>query len=171
MNRSDFCIDFAAIRKIDQQWSSNLYWHVVDRIFFMPWPAGPSELGEALQIAPEGVRLFYLAGTIEGPVENGGLGQYFAIRRPAWLHEMAKKAICDFGCQGVVAILSEAERYLDLNREKLYDGIPWDEWVKVMGVVAMNEALDNINGRFLRACYDLDGAKERYLRKHRDRFE
>jgi hypothetical protein len=49
--------------------------------------------------------------------------------------------------------------------------MPLDEWLKIMGVVAMNQALNDINGRFLRACSDLDDAKESYLRKHRELFQ
>jgi len=171
MKRSDYCIDFAAIQKIDPEWSSNLYSHVSDQIFFLPWPTDDSQLREALEIAPEGVRLFYLAGTIEGPVENGGLGQYFAARRRAWLHEMAKKTISGFGCEAVVEIVNEAERYFEQNREKLHAGMEWNDWVKVMGVVPMNRALNNINRRYMEASRHLDDAKELYLREHRDRFE
>lgn len=171
MKRSDFCIDYSKFRKIDRNWSRNLYWHVADRISFMPWPQSSSHLRKALGIAPEGVRQFFLTGTIEGPVNNGGLGQYFASRRHSWLHEMAKSAISDFGCSHVIDILNEAEEYLKEQRDDLHDGMEWKDWVKIMGVVPMNKALDNINSRFLRACGDLNDAKARYLRKHRDRFQ
>lgn len=168
MKRSNYCIDFEAIRKIDTN-ASNTYWHVLDQIYFMPWSEPDSELKKAIKLAPEGVRLFYLMGTIEGPVENGGFGQYFASRRP--LHKQAKKTIAEFGFLEVVEFITEAEQYLKLNAKKLRAGMPWSDWAKVMGVVPMNKALHNIHGRFIRACRGLDDARETYLDEHRDKFE
>ena len=170
MKRDDFAIDFSSFRS-DPRWRANLYWHVSDRISYMLWPKNGASLKRALRIAPEGVRRFYLTGTVQGPVEDGGLGQYFARRRPTWLHEMAKQEISNFDCHHVVTILEEAELYVRQNRASLRDVIKLDEWLKIMGVVAMNRALNDINGRCLRACSDLDDAKERYLRKHRELFQ
>src|SRR5688572_4986399 len=96
MKRSDYAIDFAVIRSIDKD-PSNTYWHVLERIAIMHWPRSDAELRQALAVAPEGVRLFRLISTVEGPLEDGGFGQYFASQRPTWLHEMAKSAIAEFG--------------------------------------------------------------------------
>jgi hypothetical protein len=116
------------------------------------------------------VRLFWLSQLIEGPVENGGFGQYFGHRRPTWLHRAAKKAILRLGCPKVVKIIEEAERYVHRNRSKLRDGMPPAEWAAIMGPVALKQRARDINNRFLRACSKLHDAREKYLREHPEQF-
>ena len=165
----NYSIDLEEIRAIDKE-PAHTYWHVLDHIAFMGWPTREASLRKALEKAPEGVRLFWLTRTIEGAVEDGGLGQYFGHRRPTWLHGMAKQAILQFGCPQVVEILEEVERYVHRNRSRLRDGMPPDEWAAIMGPVALKKALRDVNGRFMRACTRLQDAREKYLQEHPEKF-
>ncbi len=169
MAKPDYSVDLAEIRAIDKE-PSNTYWHVLDRISFMNWPQSHSRLRKALEAAPEGVRLFWLTRTIEGPIEDGGFGQYFGRHRPTWLHEMAKQAILEFGCPQVVRIITEAEQYLERHRTRLRDGMSPKDWAEIMGPVAMNKATRNIHRPFFRACSKLHDAREKYLNDHPERF-
>ena len=169
MPRRNYSIDLTEIRAFDKD-PAHLYWHVLDWITFLGWPIREAPLRKALAAAPEGVRLFWLSRLIEGHVEDGGFGQYFGHRRPTWLHEMAKKAILQFGCPQVVKIIEEAEQYVARNRSQLRDGMPPNEWAKIMGPVAMEKATKRIHRRFMRACSKLHDAREKYLKEHPERF-
>jgi hypothetical protein len=169
MPRRNYSIDLAKIRAFDED-PAHTYWLVLERVSYLGWPSRDAELRKALAAAPEGVRLFWLSQVVEGPVENGGFGQYFGHRRPTWLHEMAKQAILQFRCPQVVKIIEEAERYVYRNRSKLRDGMPPGEWAAIMGPVAMDKATRKIHRRFFRACSKLHDARERYLKEHPERF-
>ena len=169
MPRRNYSINLAEIRAFDKD-PAHTYWHVLDRVNYLGWPGRYAPLRKALATAPEGVRLFWLCQVIEGPVENGGFGQYFALNPPTWLHEMAKQAILQFGCPKVVKIIEEAERYVHRNRSKLRDGMPPSEWAAIMGPVALKKAAKDIHNRFYRACSELHDAREKYLREHPERF-
>jgi hypothetical protein len=169
MPRRNYSIDFAEIRKFDKE-PAHFYWHVLERVNYLGWPYRDAPLRKALARAPEGVRLFWLSQLIEGPVENGGFGQYFGCKRPLWVHEAAKRAILEFGCPGVVKVVEEAERYVHRNRSKLGDGMPAAEWAAIMGPVALKRAARDINNRFMRALSKLHDAREKYLQEHPERF-
>lgn len=174
MKRSDFAIDFSREWKLDPDWLDNRILYVEECISIMPWPEGPEEgssLKEALEIAPEGVRLLYLIGQIQGPADNGGLGQYFGLEMPDWLHDMAKYAIAEIGCPQMISIIEEAERYLAQHRDELRVAESWEDFHRILGIGAMNDALDNITGRYLAASKELNAAKKRYVGGHRDRFD
>src|SRR5215469_13887509 len=169
MPRRNYSINLAEVRAFDNK-PAHFYWHVLERVNYLGWPSRDAPLRKALATAPEGVRLFWLSQLIEGPVENGGFGQYFGRKRPLWMHEAAKKAILEFGCVGVVKVVEEAERYVHRNRSKLRDGMPASEWAAIMGPVALKKAARDIHGRFFRACSKLHDAREKYLREHPERF-
>lgn len=170
MKRSDFSVDLSGGQEVEPDCAESLLSHVESCIEIMPWPEPGQDLKQALEIAPEGVRLLYLIGQIQGPADNGGLGQYFALELPDWLHAMAKSAIASIGCPQMISIIEEAERYFAQHRDKLRDAETWDDFHAVVGIRAMDDALDNITSRYLEASEELNAARIRYVESHRDQF-
>lgn len=145
---------------------------VIDDIWAMPWPED-QESDEYVaffkSLSPK-KRLIWSTWRLQGEVDNGGFGQYFTnIEDDCYIGE-ALDGLTTLGATEHRNMLEQVIKYRDEHAEEIANAKDWNEYAKVMGVVPLNQALDNISFRFINKNPELYAMRRKYIMDHIDVF-
>lgn len=145
---------------------------VIDDIWAMPWP---EDHGSSAYVAffksltPEN-RLIWATWRLQAEVDNGGFGQYFTNIEDDCYIEEALDGLTTLGASEHRDMLEQVIKYRDEHADEIAKAKDWDEYVKIMGVVPLDRALDNISFRFINKNSELYALRRKYILQHLDVF-
>jgi len=144
---------------------------VIDDIWAMDWP---EERGEDYVLffksLPTEQRVIWATWRVQGEVDNGGFGQYFTnIEDDCYIDE-ALAGLTTLGANEHRSMLEQVIKYRDQHTEEIAEAKDWDEYVKIMGVVPLNRALNDITSRFTRLNPELYKLRREYIMDHIEVF-
>ena len=145
---------------------------VIDDIWAMPWPdeQGSDEYVAFFKSLPPEKRVIWSTWRLQGEVDNGGFGQYFTnIEDDCYIDE-AIAGLTTLGASEHRTMFEQVIKYRDEHAEEIAKAKDWNEYAKIMGVVPLNQALDNISFRFINKNAELYAMRRTYIMDHIDVF-
>jgi uncharacterized protein DUF4375 len=145
---------------------------VIDDIWAMPWPddQGSEEYVAFFKSLPPQKRLIWATWRLQGEVDNGGFGQYFTnIEDDCYIDE-ALDGLTTLGASELRDMLEQVIKYRYEHADEIAKAKDWSEYVEIMGVVPLDQALDKITFRFIDKNPELYALRRRYILQHLDVF-
>lgn len=145
---------------------------VIDDIWRMSWPGeqGSDEYVAFFKSLPSEKRLIWATWRLQGEVDNGGFGQYFTNIEDDCYVEEALAGFTTLGATEHRQMLQQVIEYREEHADEIAKAREWDDYVKIMGVVPLNEALDNVTFRFINRNPELYALRRKYIMGHLDVF-
>lgn len=145
---------------------------VIDDIWAMSWSdeQGSDEYVAFFKSLPPEKRLIWATWRLQGEVDNGGFGQYFANIEDECYIDEALDGLTTLGASEHRKMLEQVIQYRDEHADEIAKAKNWNEYAKIMGVVPLNQALDNITFRFINKDSQLYAMRRNYIMQHLDAF-
>ena len=144
----------------------------IDDIWAMSWPdeQGSAEYVAYFKSLPLEKRLLWATWRLQDEVANGGFGQYFTnIEDDCYIDE-ALDGLTTLGAFEQRSMLEQVITFRHEHADEIARAKDWNEYVKIMGVVPLNQALDNVTFRFIGKTPELYAMRRMYIMQHLDVF-
>ena len=125
---------------------------------------------KSIRALPIGLRAFWATWIVQCEVENGGIGQYFWNMRDEAFYEEARSGFRLIGAQEVLQLFEEALQIRNTYLPRTKSLKKWDDYVKIMGYVPLEENHADFPSRFLDALEKMRSIRVAFIRKNPQLF-
>ena len=145
---------------------------VIDWIWAKPWPSDDRAAYQQYFLGlPREQRVIWSTWRVQGEVANGGFGQYFPNIRFECFIDEARSGFVELGAHDLAEMFESVLSYFDRNRARIdAAGDCYEEYVKIMGYIAIEENLNRVTSRFLARMDDFYVLRRDYILRHLDAF-
>jgi Domain of unknown function (DUF4375) len=142
----------------------------IDAIWAMGWPSENAERILFYQSLNLGKQFIWSTWLLQSEVENGGFGQFFRNQSDEFWHEAADTGLSGLGAWELRSIYREARDDYKRHQSSFSADTAWSDYVKIMGVVPMDNRLRKIHSRFLNRMEEFYALRRSFIISNGEQF-